>query len=609
MMYSKQEKQKLQLIAAAVLLGIFSLNPMAQAFDLQPPMLVDNSVPMPSYEPPRFTRQELGEITIKKSEDRVSSKGDRLEVREPRELRADRSPAMEPAERVEVIAQEEKDGMSLNEINRILREPLQVKPNEKNTNVAFLGDVPSRCVFNAKGEMTASIDYDKANSKDGQHVFRVHMPLCENIPNFKKIPGEKMVKVSEIPGARQMNDVKGKIVLASGFKDSDSSPNIEELKNKGEVVVLETEKLQRDAEKAAEIAAARQNQDKADEQSKVDKVAQIAKDKKLASIEFDKQIKTAEGACNEKDFDKIEKSMGNYPDLKEHVVVAARGSLLKDIREAGSAEDASAAWDAFSEASDRFSWEDDVINKGKNAYIEKRFSLINASMGSDDDEKKSAASEAEKMADDWAKDFKDMDSRLFNKQVNKDKFAMLYGNLAASAANGSMKNARSISKAVASAEKNYNKAKLYSNGADKTRVEGALSKINAQAFMACIKADPTNMVACESKYREKVGAHGEKYAAGLKKQADGGDEEAAAEVQAFAQDYLRADGYGMTANYQGFGTVHQMPGAFEQAKVQTLQEMQQRMMQQQQQQMMQRMYGGMGGMQGGMQQRTSFFGF
>ncbi|MGZ3695978.1 MAG: hypothetical protein ACXWQO_18000, partial [Bdellovibrionota bacterium] len=588
MMYSKQEKQMLQLIAATVLLGIFSLNPIARAEGL-----------------------DGGVSVVEKTQDRMNLKGDRLDRapavsarQEPllpaslqgrsviqvsdliealQKERADRTPAQLEAptreERVEVM-REERDGISLSDLNKILREPLAVKPNETNTNVSFLGDVPARCVYNSKGEMTASIDYDKFASKDGQHVFRVHMPLCENDPTFKRKAGEKMVRVSEIPGARAMNDVKGKIVLASGYKDSDSEPTLEDIKSKsGSVVEIQTQAL-------AEAAADRARMDKSNEAQRKQDEENRKHEQKIASLQIEKTAKNVEAACKENDFETVDSSLGNYPDLREHVKTIARRQLLKDIEKAEAPDSAQEAWEAFSAASEKFDWEESDVKKGRDAYVSKRFALIDAEVsGLDDSETKPDLRKAEKMVDEWAKDFKELDSRVFAKR--KDDIARIYGNIAAAAANGaSKKNVATISKAVADAERNLNKAKRYSSSANVTQAEGLMAKINGQAFASCVKSDPAHMVECENKFRDKVRTHGESYVARLQKQSENGDESAAAEVQAFASDYLRAEGYGATASYQGFGTIHQAPGYFEQTKIQSLQEMQMRMQQQYMQQMM-----------------------
>lgn len=631
MMYSKQEKRALQLIAAAVLLGVFTLNPMAQAFDLQAPipqsdvtvilknqdrlepaMQKGDRQPAAKFDvaPVKLTASaeanvqqpaapisesrivELMEKTLEKRE---------AAAREQNERAVKEKEAVVTVARPEVaVEREEKDGMSLSEINKILREPLAVKANEKKTNVSFLGDVPARCVYDTEGNMTASIDYDKAASKEGQHVFRVRMPLCERDPNFKRKPGEKMVKVSEIPGARQMNDVKGKIVLASGYKDSDAEPTLEEIKSKsGSVVEIETDNLQRMAEEAAlradrEKAANKAAEDMAKETARLEK-----QQREEEARQRDRHIKEAEDYCKKQDIDGLDRMTGNLPELSEHMSGITRSKLYKDINAAESDEDAKAAWEAYSEAGDRLSWDDDQINKGKNAYIEKRFSLITAAMGDSDGEGDGKGKgDAERMVDDWASDLKDLDSRTYSKR--KGDIAKLYENIALGAANGEKKNSRSIGKNTAAAERAYEKARKHVGKEDKNRIEGALAKINAQAFRACIAADPMNMVACEKKFREKVTKHSERYAQGLKRQADNGDEAAAAEVQAFAAEYLQAEGFGASFSYGAFGTIHQMPGSFERAKMQSLQDMQMRMYQEN----MQRMMGGGMMNMGGMQQRT-----
>lgn len=546
MMYSKQEKQAFQLIAAAVLLGIFSLNPMAKAADADA-------------------------VQVEK-------------VQEPREV------ANEP---------EERDGISLKEFNRMLREPLQVRPNETNTDVDFLGDIPARCVYDKQGEMTASIDYDTDASTKDRHVFRVHVPLCENIPNFKRKPGEKMVKVSSIPGARKLKDVKGKVVLASGFKDSDSKPTIEELKHEGKAIEIASDDFQRMAEQAA-MSEAAQKQLAAREES--DRKAAIAQEK----ADNARLAKQAELQCKEGDFVGLDKTFDGIPELKEHVGSWGQKKLLAAIDNAETADEARDAYEAYNNAAESLGWERADMRKASEKYSEKRMSLINAAIADLQGGGEGSLKDAEKMVDEWAAEFKGFDSKA--KKKGKDDLAVAYGNLGAIAQNGSKKNAKAIAQTVASTEKLYKKAKKYANASDKNNIEGALAKLNGQAFTACVKADPARMVECESKYREKTKTHSENYATGLAQKAKNGDEEAAAEVQAFAQDFLKAEGYGQSMNYAGFGTLHQMPGFFEQTKMQSLQEMQMRAYQQQ----MSQMYGGMGmgmGMGAGMQQRTSFFGF
>jgi len=446
----------------------------------------------------------------------------------------------------------EKEGLSLEDLNKVVK---SLEIQQHGDTVVFAGIMPKACAENA------TVSYDHRN---GRHLTTIKMPnfpKCEE--DFRALPDSEKT-AQKIDAADVLSEIKLKDLSGNLF-----------LRHYKEGSRLATDRIQDDELKNTDgeiIAHKGKDERSKEEQARKDREAAALQNKQRAELHL-RAIKF----CQAGDFAGLGNEimaasdlLGDVSGMLEKLNLAQKDKLKKDLAKAATAEEAKLAYDGFLEAALLNGWDEDEL---KEAYIEKRFEILNTA-AEDAKSGETKLASVDKDIREWMTDLRTLDGREYRKK--KEKFADIYAEIGTHAANN---------KKPGEAEKYYDKAKRLSDLDGKIKLDGAMSKIYAEQFKECVKKSPTKMEACEKKYMSKAKnrANSIKDALGRK----GGDE-AAQELAAFQEEYIGTFGAGMTMNYNGFGTMSQMPGAVEQFKRQALQEY----MQQQQMQQMQRMYGG-----------------
>lgn len=456
----------------------------------------------------------------------------------------------------------EQDGISQADLTRVVQD-LEIQQNGNSITIA--GIMPKFC---AEGAMMA-YDY-----KEGKHLATIRMP---NYPkcfeDFKALPDSEKraqkVDAADVFPIIKLKDLTGNLFLRyykEGSKAATDRIQDEALNNqKGKAIAFESS----ETAKANEEARLQKEADKEEQ-----KLADEAEKARVASLDA-LQAKVAK-YCKDGDYvglgqeiTNASELIGDVTEMLEKVSNSQKDKIKKDLNSATTAEEASAAHEAYLEAALTNGWDEDEL---KQTYIDKRFELLTTA-AEDAKSGESKLSEVDAQIRAWMSDLRGFDGKVYRKK--KETFAELYAELGTHAMN---KNDS------ANAEKYLDKAKNLSDVDGQIKIDGALSKLYAEQFKACVQKDPTKMEACEKKFMSKAKNRADSIERAL---AGKGGEDSAEQLAAFQAEKIQTFGGGMSTTYNGFGTMSQVPGAVEQFKKQAYQEY----MQKQQMQQMQKMYG------------------
>ena len=446
-----------------------------------------------------------------------------------------------------------QDGLSLGDLNKIVKE-LEIR--QENGNLIITGLLPKRCVEGF------DVSY---RAEENKHLITVRSPHCDS--SFTKADDEKYVDLANIISDKQLDPaVTGQVYLRHYPAVSAKSRNrerLEALTDGGKpITVVGTDTLDRKRIADEALAADREKNRELDELSK--RVSILCKQNDYVGVG--------------EEIMKAGKLLGDVAGFLDGLSNNQKIALLKAIDKAETSEEAKEAYDAFVAAAGENGWDED---EAKKPYLEKRFDLA-SNMVDDAKSGDSKLREADKELESLKRDLRAMDRKAYREK--KSDLARMFAELGTQAAN---------SKKMNEAERYLDKAKRLSDDVDsQIKIDGALAKMYADQLKECVKKNPMKAESCERKYMSKVKERSENISDALKNK-DGEDSQE--ELAAFQGEYISTFGGGMAANVPGLGQFTQMPGSYQQFKMQSLQEYQV----QQQQMMMQRMMGG------GMQQASA----
>ena len=428
-------------------------------------------------------------------------------------------------------------GMSYTDLKRVVRS-LEVR-REGNT-VLFAGFMPKAC---------AEDTIPSHGYADGKHVAVIRMPnFPQCLEEFKKLPEADRkaaeIDVAEVFGSMDLADESGSLhlrrynnVSKNASPEDRVTDDLIKARNGKEIAVIG-----RDA-REKEAAAA--------EKAKAD-----AEKAKLAEALRSKALKF----CQDGDYASLgeeimaaSSTLGDVTTMLEQISNTQKEKIKKDLAKATTAEEATAAHEAYVAAASTNGWDEEEL---KTAFIEKRFEIVTASV----EEAKAGEAkltEADSSIRGWMNDYKGLVSRsVFNKK--KSTFAELYAELGTHAMNKSDND---------NAEKYLDKAKALSDVAGQIKIDGAISKLYAEQFKSCVEKTPTKMEACEKKFMSKAKNRADSIERALKSKGEAGKEELAA----FQGEKIATFGGGTSTTVAGFGTVNQQAGAIQQFKQQAYQ--------------------------------------
>lgn len=470
-------------------------------------------------------------------------------------------PAAEPTKQTEETTPPAyvnlRSGLTDAELRNVVTD---LEVNKEGDVVSFAGLVPARCAEDAR------VDY---SFKDKVHAITISMPKCADEKAAAK-PGESMVAVSGLLKKIKLKDESGKLVLRH-FKAGDAAS-----KNRTQ----DEDLLDNDGKVLAHKGASERESDKLAS----DKRESARKDLKRLS---DLEIKVGK-FCSSGDLESLSAELlaakdllgdvGTFMDKKQNEKLE---KIKKEIASADSVEKVNELLESYKALAAEIGVDEEGA---KEAYISKRFELMKASVDGYKSKEKSA-SEADKDIRGWASDLRATDSSVYRKRESE--FAVAYAEVGTSAAN-----AEKYDEAVDM----YGKGKKYAKGSSHAKLDGQISKVYMEQFMACAKKDPTKTIECEKKFVEKSKNAADAASKTLKGLKGEGAEK---EYADFVTEYGSLFGGGESQDVANFGTLHQQPGAVEKFKYQMLQEMAQKQQQAVQQQQMTMMQNQMRMMMGG----------
>jgi hypothetical protein len=444
-------------------------------------------------------------------------------------------------------------GLSYSDLKRVVRS-LEVR-RDGNT-ILFAGFMPKACADNT----IPSHGYD-----DGKHVAVIRMPnFPQCLEDFKKLPESERkaaeVDVADVFGSMELADESGSLhlrrynnVSKNASAEDRITDDLIKARNGKEIAVIGKEARGKEAEAAK----------KAKEEAERAKLAEALRNKAL------KFCQDGDYASLGAEIMGASAILGEVTGMLEQISHTQKEKIKKDLAKAANAEEAAAAHEAYVAAASANGWDEEEL---KAAYIEKRFELLTAAT---EEAKAGEAklSDADALIRSWMTDYKGLVSRsVFEKK--KSTFAEHYAELGTHAMNKSD---------TANAEKYLDRAKALSNVEGKIKIDGAISKLYAEQFKACVEKSPTKMEACEKQFMSKAKSRADSIERALKSKGEAGKEELAA----FQGEKIATFGGGQASTVAGFGNLTQVPGAIQQFKQQKYQEY----MQQQQMLQMQRAMG------------------
>ncbi|RZA08607.1 MAG: hypothetical protein EOP11_04350 [Proteobacteria bacterium] len=474
------------------------------------------------------------------------------------------APSVAPADPVKISEESippadvyRKSGMFEAELNEVVRD---LEINKDGDVISFAGLIPKRCAADA------GVDY-VYDTVAKAHAITIRLPACDKLTSRKD--GEELISLSGLLGKKKLKDESGKVVLRTykaGDAASKNRVQDEPLKD-GAKLVTHMGSAEIEAER---LAAAKRDEAK-------------TKLQKLEDLE-----RKIDKFCKAEDIDALNAELlaaadllGNVSGFIESTSKAKLEKFKRELGKADSVEKADAALEAYKAAALEVGEDEDGL---KAAYIAKRFEFMENAVSAYSSGEKSAK-EADDDIKTWAGDLNTLDSSEYRKR--KAEFGQAYSKVGTSAAN-----AEKYDEAISM----YGKGKKYVSGKSNAALDGQISKIYLEQFMACSKKDPSKTIECEAKYVAKSKASADaakKTLSGLK-----GDE-AGKEFNEFMAEYAGVFGGGTESTVASFGTLHQQPGSIEKYKYQLMQEMAQKQATALQQQQMAAMQQQMGGQMGG----------
>lgn len=473
-----------------------------------------------------------------------------------------------------------KDGMSLADLNKVVKD-LDVRREENKLIIA--GFIPARC---AQGLFQ---DY---RTEAGKHMITIRMPNCEG--EFSPRAGEKYVDLADHLPPYSIKDASGEFHLRH-YKNVSKNARPED---KQVVEVLKDTRSDKPiaVEGSEEIAKKESDKEEADRlEAEAKEKAELEKDEALANEERAKaeyqrltNLEKKLGLlCRQGDFGGVRdelarnaKWFGDVSELLAGLENTEFSHLLKKLEEAETAEEAREIYEQLLAIASQLGQN---TKKIKNAYVEKRIDLIKIQV-EEAGESKADLRKAQAAIAEFDRDMRSIDRRAYSKgagegeQSIKEYVGWLYSEIGAKAID--MKDFKLAKRFFKDAKKRTDKE----NGLE---MDKTMAKSFLREYDKCIEKSKQNgrFSSCD-KFKEAAREEAESVGETL---AELGGESAQEDLSNFQIEYVQAFGRGGSVKVGGpIGSITQMPGQLDQAKIQAYQEYQMN----QQQMMMQRMYGG-----------------
>jgi len=473
-----------------------------------------------------------------------------------------------------------KDGMSLAALSKVVKD-LDIRKEENKLIIS--GFIPARCAKDL---------FQDYHAENGKHLITIGMPNCEG--NFQPRAGEKYEDLADHLLPYNIKDASGEFHLrhyknVSRNARPEDKQVVEALKDtrSDKTIVVEGSEELTEKEEKARLAEEEKNRE---EEEKNELLAREERAKaeynRLANLE--KKIGLL---CRQGDFagvrDELSRNAKWFGDVGELLAGLEHSEfshLLKKLAEAETAEEAREIYEQILAIANQTGQD---TKKVKKAYVEKRTDLIKF-LVEEAGESSSELRKAHAAITEYNREMRLIDRRAYSKGAGeeegsiKELVAVLYAEIGAKAVD---------KKDWRLAERFFKDAKKHTGKENAIKIDQTMYQAYAREGAKCLEKAKQNgkFAACDKfaeMSRDKANSIGDNLA-----NLDG--EGAQEDMANFQFEYVQEFGRGGTVKVPVLGAINQMPGTFQQAKIQAFQEYQMN----QQQMMMQRMMGGHGMMQ------------